>query len=114
MNYEGVYKQYYCLLKGQKSIFNFYDYGRVRIMALFCYCYSVKKKVIVEICFNKIYLVEETNNCLAVSSRLFTDRRLWLVHVLCLDNCKQEGIKTSKSYNVISHVTSTYGKGIYW
>ena len=106
-----MYKQYYCLLKGQKSIFNFYDYGRVRIMAWFCYCYSVKKKVIVEICFNKIYLVEETNNCLAVSSRLVTDD---VNGVLCLDNCKQEGIKTSKSYNVISHVASTYGKGIYW
>ena len=80
MNYEGVYKQYYCLLKGQKSIFNFYDYGRVSIMALFCYCYSVKKKVIVEICFNKIYLIEETNNCLAVSSLLVTDKKcLWLV-----------------------------------
>lgn len=33
MNYEGVYKQYYCLLKVQKSIFKFYDYGQVRIMA---------------------------------------------------------------------------------
>ena len=45
--------------------------------------------MIVEICFNKIYLVEETNNCLAVSSRLVTDRGLLLVsYVLIIVNRK--------------------------